>query len=341
MGGRSTSLRNSRQKSSSTATSDCQRNYTTGQHETFIQQRRFNTEQHETATRQRNPNAGKQHYETDIRQRSVNAIQRGTNATKREKCYDPRDSTLKFVDQEDELDFLCDDFKSLRALMSCGHAVTPMSLTNWCRRLLDQGKNKFVCGVYSCDAVWSYEEVCKMALLTPKEKEYFEQKMFNNAKKYLNIKPCPGCKSRVMRDDPNNLSVECTVCTAERKSQFLFCWQCLREWKGPYPHTDGCENEGCRNLIETLRQCPDIIFESVKEVTGCPSIRACPTCGQLVEHNKTKCKNIVCPQCEVEFCFVCLKLTKDCQRADPESWYRVCSSGVAPRQTSIPVRKTE
>lgn len=33
---------------------------------------------------------------------------------------------------------LYEDFKSLRALMSCGHAVTPMSLTNWCLSLLNQ-----------------------------------------------------------------------------------------------------------------------------------------------------------------------------------------------------------
>ncbi|XP_063320239.1 uncharacterized protein LOC134618662 isoform X2 [Pelmatolapia mariae] len=58
--------------------------------------------------------------------------------TKQEKCYDPHDPTLKFVDKEDDLDFLCEGFKSLRAQMSCGHVVTPTSLTNWCRRLLDQ-----------------------------------------------------------------------------------------------------------------------------------------------------------------------------------------------------------
>lgn len=58
--------------------------------------------------------------------------------TEREKCYDPRDRTLTFVNGDDDLDFLCENFKSLRAKMSCGHAVTPMSLTNWCRRLLDQ-----------------------------------------------------------------------------------------------------------------------------------------------------------------------------------------------------------
>lgn len=30
------------------------------------------------------------------------------------------------------------DYKSLRARMSCGHSVTPMSLTSWCHHLLDQ-----------------------------------------------------------------------------------------------------------------------------------------------------------------------------------------------------------
>lgn len=30
------------------------------------------------------------------------------------------------------------EYDSPRALMSCGHAVTPMSLTDWCRRQLEQ-----------------------------------------------------------------------------------------------------------------------------------------------------------------------------------------------------------
>ena len=37
------------------------------------------------------------------------------------------------------LTVLYNDYKSLRAEMpGCGHAVTPMSLTDWCRRLLDE-----------------------------------------------------------------------------------------------------------------------------------------------------------------------------------------------------------
>ena len=138
-----------------------------------------------------------------------------------------------------------------------------------------------------------------------------------------------------MRTNPNDLSVICTNCRARQRS-YKFCWQCLREWKGPAPRSDRCENDGCINQqLETLRRCPEIIFESVKDVTGCPSIRACPTCGALVEHDQTQCKNIVCPRCVVEFCFVCLKLTDEC--LELSEYYEPCFSNVAPRQTSIPV----
>ncbi|KAI3376348.1 hypothetical protein L3Q82_016832 [Scortum barcoo] len=269
-----------------------------------------------------------------------------TRTTEEEKCYDPRDPTLIFVDREDELDFLCNDYKSLRALMSCGHAVTPMSLTDWCHWQLDEGESKFVCGQTGCDVEWPFDEVCKMALLTPEEIEDFEKKVFNNAAKdFFDVKACPGCKSLVMRADPYDLSVKCTVCTAERNKTYRFCWQCLREWKGPAPRSDRCENEDCQNPLELLWTCPDIDFEDVRGVTGCPCIRACPTCGLVVEHNRAQCKNITCRRCKVEFCFVCLKLTEDCLGLPEEcneldlitSFYEPCSSGVAPRQTSLPV----
>ncbi|XP_020567348.1 uncharacterized protein LOC101169979 isoform X4 [Oryzias latipes] len=101
----------------------------------------------------------------------------GNKISKMEKVYNLADTTFKFVDREDELDFLCEEFASPRAEMSCGHAVTPMSLTNWCRLLLEKGESQFVCGMSGCDKEWSYEEVCKMALLTPEEKEYFVKTM--------------------------------------------------------------------------------------------------------------------------------------------------------------------
>ncbi|KAM6949561.1 uncharacterized protein FYW47_015944 [Aplochiton taeniatus] len=64
-----------------------------------------------------------------------------TTQQQEEKRYDPSDTTLKFVNRRDDLDPLDDDDNNLRAEMSCGHAVTPESLTGWCRSLLDQVLN--------------------------------------------------------------------------------------------------------------------------------------------------------------------------------------------------------
>jgi len=147
---------------------------------------------------------------------------------------------------------------------------------------------------------------------------------------------CPECKYTVTRRDESDLSVRCQVCTVRNGEPYEFCWQCLRQWKGPHSRTDRCENDGCYNeALKTLTTCENITFQSIKEITGCPSIRACPTCGFMLEHSSKACKNIKCPQCKVEFCFVCLKITTDCLKTS--SHYIPCSSGVAPRQTSIPV----
>ncbi|XP_024866334.1 potential E3 ubiquitin-protein ligase ariadne-2-like [Kryptolebias marmoratus] len=247
-----------------------------------------------------------------------------------QKCYNPNDSTFTFVDREDELDFLCEGFSSLRAQMSCGHAVTPMSLTNWCLKQLEQGESKFVCGQFGCGAKWSYKEVCKMALLTPEEQKHFKKTMAKNADKR---RKCPECKSPAVRQSENNLCVRCQVCTAKKGHIYEFCWQCLREWKGPKPRSDRCENIGCCNsALETLKTCPEITTGHLK---GCPSIRACPTCGSLLEHKLTGCRQIECSRCKFDFCFVCLKTYAECIRTRRLSASYPCC--VAPRQTSTTV----
>ncbi|XP_068444408.1 E3 ubiquitin-protein ligase DDB_G0292642-like [Clinocottus analis] len=236
-----------------------------------------------------------------------------------------------------------DSKEGLRAEMSCGHAVTPESLTGWCRSLLDQGQCKFKCPALvngsskKCGAEWSYQEVRRLAMLTPEEMQHIEEnKARLAATEYCEFKTCPGCKTYVERKDLSNLNVLCTVCTVDKEVFFNFCWQCLNEWKGEAPRSDRCDNDGCVNLdLEVLKNCKTTDLPQVDGVDACPSIRACPTCGQRVEHDKTGCKNIICPRCQVEFCFVCLKLTPECLKTS--SYFIACSDGVAPRQTSIPV----
>ncbi|XP_034471457.1 probable E3 ubiquitin-protein ligase ARI5 [Hippoglossus hippoglossus] len=268
-----------------------------------------------------------------------------TTNNQEEKRFDPRDTTLKFVNRPDDLDPMPPEEgdKGLRAEMSCGHAVTPESLTGWCRSLLDQGQYKFKCPalkedtLQQCKKVWSYQEVRRLAVLTTDEMEYFEEKMARLAAvEYCEIKECPGCNTFVEREDLTNLSVVCTVCLEDGENQHTFCWQCLKQWKGPMPRSDRCDNDGCVNHnLELLKNCRDTSLPQVQGVDKCPSIRVCPTCGQRVEHDRTGCKNIICPRCQVEFCFVCLKLTSECLKTS--SYFIPCSDGVAPRQTSIPV----
>uniref|UniRef100_A0A3P9DAI1 RING-type domain-containing protein n=1 Tax=Maylandia zebra TaxID=106582 RepID=A0A3P9DAI1_9CICH len=191
--------------------------------------------------------------------------------------------------------------------------------------------------LYKCDAVWSYQEVRRLAVLTTEEMEYLEENIAHlAATEYCEFKTCPGCKTYVEREDLTNLNVQCTICTADKKKVSQFCWQCLKPWKGSAPRSDRCDIDGCINHnLELLKNCKTTTLPQVQGVDACPSIRACPTCGQRVEHDKTGCKNIICPRCQKEFCFVCLKLTPECLKKS--SYFNPCSDGVAPRQTSIPV----
>ncbi|XP_068164444.1 probable E3 ubiquitin-protein ligase RNF144A-A [Antennarius striatus] len=262
-----------------------------------------------------------------------------------EKRYDPRDRILKFVRRPDDLDPFPPEEgdQRLRAEMSCGHAVTPESITGWCRSLLDQGQYKFKCPAIKngtrekCGAVWPYVEVRRLAVLTTEEMHHFEKVISNlAAAEYCEIQTCPGCKTCVERQDLTNLCVLCTICTEQRKTAYEFCWQCRNPWKGSAPRSDHCDDVGCINHnLKLLKDCRTTILHDVRGVSGCPSVRACPTCGQMVEHDKTGCKNIMCSRCQVEFCFVCLKLTPTCLKTS--SYFEPCSDGVAPRQTSIPV----
>jgi hypothetical protein len=65
-----------------------------------------------------------------------------------------------------------------------------------------------------------------------------------------------------------------------------------------------------------------------------PSIRACPSCGSLIEHGG-QCKHMACKACSKEFCFVCLRI-RDGRSWSCGSYDTACS--VAPRQTTIPCR---
>uniref|UniRef100_A0A3Q1C5F3 RING-type domain-containing protein n=1 Tax=Amphiprion ocellaris TaxID=80972 RepID=A0A3Q1C5F3_AMPOC len=169
------------------------------------------------------------------------------------KGYDPRDTTLKFVTRRDDLDPISSDDDSLRAEMSCGHAVTPESLTQWCRNLLDQGHYTFKCpalveGTTRCNKAWSYQEVRRLADLSVEEMQHFEDNMARMAAaRHCEFQPCPQCKTNMERKDLSNLCVICIICTADQGGTYQFCRQCQKPWKGSAPRSDRCGNDDCIN----------------------------------------------------------------------------------------------
>ncbi|XP_072896975.1 E3 ubiquitin-protein ligase DDB_G0292642-like isoform X2 [Hemitrygon akajei] len=234
-----------------------------------------------------------------------------------------------------------DDPNVYRVEMSCGHTVDPISLTEYCRIRISEGHFKLHCPALIddtdevCGKEWCYVEVCRKALLSVEERQDFEEKLaILAASSYCEYKQCPRCGSYVGRKDETNISVTCSVCTAIDGIPFEFCWQCMKKWKGPAPRSDKCDNEGCINIqLETLKNC-DTKSLPYSNIQNCPIIRACPTCGLLIEH-KEMCKYVVCIRCHVEFCFACLNTKAICSESSEYSLH--CAIPVAPRQTSIPV----
>nr|XP_033815136.1 probable E3 ubiquitin-protein ligase RNF217 isoform X2 [Geotrypetes seraphini] len=228
-----------------------------------------------------------------------------------------------------------------KILMSCGHAVEPTNLTEYCQQKIENGNFTFTCPYLNdgeeCNKEWSYEEIRRNAFLSAKLREKFEEAIaLKTMNKIFHVKQCPQCYTFVERKNPNDLSVKCIICSAVNEQEYFFCWQCLQEWKGPFALQDRCGNKNCRNQdLEILKSCPLIALLDTK-IANCPSIRACPTCGKLVSHNQKGCKNVTCDGCKVEFCFACLELTSVCQAKKPKSWFDFCDKPIAPRQTSIP-----
>ena len=262
-----------------------------------------------------------------------------------EKVHDLSDFTQIFSATEpDAIMGYSEPGDQPRVKMSCGHYTDPNSLTQYCRSLISEQFYEFKCpallpadSTKKCYKLWEYSEVRKKAVLNAAECQYYESKLSQfAAATYCDMKECPGCRSFIERNDLNNLRFTCPVCKAKGKGDY--CWQCLKEWpsNGPTTSNEKCSRSTCEHPdIPSVRDCPMINLPNVSITV--PNRRACPTCGRVAEHNGEACKNITCRRCKNEFCFACLKLTKDCQKLKPSSWYTGCKDPVAPKQTKIPV----
>jgi len=229
-----------------------------------------------------------------------------------------------------------DDPENKRAKMPCGHAITPESLTAYCRSILDAGLSRFLCPYISedeppvyCGVEWDYVDVRRLAVLTDAEIEEFEKKISKNYLiKAMGIQECPSCTSMVERRNKKDIRVVCPLCSKNKAEPYEFCWHCLHEWASS--STTKCGNSDCSGedkRLKILRNCPR---KTIVGVVGCPSLRACLACGMLIEHVRA-CKHMRC-RCGKEFCFICLKAKEGSWKCG--RYNEACT--VAPVQTKIP-----
>ncbi|KAJ8396437.1 hypothetical protein AAFF_G00017430 [Aldrovandia affinis] len=114
---------------------------------------------------------------------------------------------------------------------------------------------------------------------------------------------CPRCqqdKAKIVGDQ----RAVCRLCSKALSRVYQFCWACQREWQGE-TGSDSCDLPGCGLRAALLSS--DVITEPESCVQGCPFFRACPSCKALLTHSGEGCPNIMCPQCNKEFCFRCLQ----------------------------------
>ncbi|XP_042583014.1 caspase a-like [Cyprinus carpio] len=142
--------------------------------------------------------------------------------------------------------------------LPCGHRMPADYVVAWFKYYLKQEKKtEFSCPRVhvqgkSCSKNLSYQDMCRLIPLTDKQREFLEENLAALvARRLFDFNPCPGCQSHVERRDRGNLCVHCTICTANLKRNYYFCWNCRREWKGPANNGVRCDNDGCGQRVRT------------------------------------------------------------------------------------------
>ena len=218
--------------------------------------------------------------------------------------------------------------------MPCRHTISPEGLIefSW-QEICVNKKTEVHCCL--CNQVWDTGTIRKYGGATDKEIALLQECMsINYCNKDPKISGCPSCDNFCERMQESDRCVVCRICSKKKGKTYNFCWDCKQEWVGN-PTNNRCGNDKCNahDILEKLKKCPEVEIGYLKGLKA-PSIRACPSCGSLIEHGGL-CKHMICKACSKEFCFVCLRISEGGSWSCG-SYSSVCS--VAPRQTRIPSR---
>jgi hypothetical protein len=219
-----------------------------------------------------------------------------------------------------------------------------------CRSALNDGKPAIMCpGTCNCNVKWEFFVVRHVlqAAMTPDELNTMSEQL-NRAyilRPTADIRQCAACQTYCTRDFSeewvgNRNRVVCRVCTRKSETVIEFCWLCGLRWiSGDDAHCGNASCDGPQRSLRVLANCP--LMTKPDYMKGCPSTRACPRCGTLIEHNEG-CKHMTCTRCGLEFCFICLRVKRpEADGGWPASCrspygYGAAACRVAVRQTTIP-----
>lgn len=226
----------------------------------------------------------------------------------------------------------CDDQPVYKMPCRGRHPMSSDGLLDYCWNEIKGLKYEIKCPI--CSDTWSLDDIRRFGRASDMELKQLEMGFSRNfCLKSTDIKECPGCHSFCERQDKSNACVMCIICSKKNKSNFHFCWHCLRTWQAALGAAS-CGNSGCNagQQLAILKNSPkvDVEFLNIKIYKH----RACPNCGTVIEHDGG-CKHMMCTACKKEFCFVCLR-TKMEGSWSCGSYNTSCQ--LAPIQTEIPAK---
>ena len=175
----------------------------------------------------------------------------------------------------------------------------------YCRSKVEEGRCRFPCPDSNCQEMWDFFLVRHVACLDGATRRQIEKNVTENyISQGLGYHQCPGCMTWCIPFNAGDICLRCPACSETRGTPYDFCWACQREWIGTDPRC--CGNRGCDGKdprIKILHIAEKIIID---KIPACPSIRACPKCGLLINHTGG-CRHMTCTGCGAEFCFICLR----------------------------------
>lgn len=149
---------------------------------------------------------------------------------------------------------------------------------------------------FSCKKEWKFHDTAMKAQMSKDEELFWSIKISLNAVG----DECPKCGYYCQRIAVNSDRVICVNCTNAGIS-YEYCWKCKSQWSDRH----NCKEKIQQMLLNCKRK--TMPYSNVENV---PSLRVCPSCGNLIEH-QDMCKEIKCSKCEESFCFICLTMCQN------------------------------